>query len=200
MKFVRIVPFLLLTAFSASSLFAQGGGNTGGGTGVSVESDFMGVENVAALGGFIGGGSPNAFVGRDEIYRSGSSSRSTRTTNTSRLAATTTARTRTAVTSTAQRQAGGGFGTSPFGSNNQSIRSTTSLDSDMGSPSVQRLSPALETQLARLQGIQGSQVALTGSTAVLTGTVASNTERRVAQQLLLLQPGINRVDNRLEVR
>jgi osmotically-inducible protein OsmY len=39
-----------------------------------------------------------------------------------------------------------------------------------------------------------------GAVVVLTGTVASERERRVAKQLLLLEPGINRVDNRLEIR
>lgn len=203
MRFLGIVPFLLLVAFPAS-LFAQGGGNTNAGTsGVSVTSEFQGVENVAAAGGFIGGGSPSSFVGRDEIYRSGSSSRSTRSTNTTRLA-TTTARTRTTVASATQRQTTRMTGISQLGTNSQTIRSTTSLDSDVNSLSVQRSSPILETQLARLQGIQGSQITFTsspaGTTAVLTGTVTSNSDRRVAQQLLLLEPGINRVDNRLEVR
>ena len=90
------------------------------------------------------------------------------------------------------------------GSNSQTIRSVTSLDSDMASLSVQRSLPTLDAHLARLPGIQGSQVTImsspTGSTAVLTGTVASDRARKVAQQLLLLEPGINRVDNRLEVR
>jgi osmotically-inducible protein OsmY len=62
----------------------------------------------------------------------------------------------------------------------------------------------VESHLTRVNGIQNGQVSLTssssGTTAVLTGTVASEGERRVAQQLLLLEPGINRVENLLEIR
>jgi len=62
----------------------------------------------------------------------------------------------------------------------------------------------IESGLNRIQGIQDSQIVFkgspTGATAVLTGTVASDRERRVAKQLLLLAPGVSRVENLLEIR
>jgi len=87
--------------------------------------------------------------------------------------------------------------------NTQTIRSTTSLDADMVVPHVRQPLKA-EMQLARIRGIRDCQVSFAdspmGTTAVLTGTVASARERRVAEQFLLLEPGVNRVDNLLQVR
>jgi len=69
---------------------------------------------------------------------------------------------------------------------------------------LQRSIPAMETSLARIQGLRHGQVSLyttpTGTTAILTGSVASPQDRRTAQHLLLLEPGINRVENQLDVR
>ena len=111
---------------------------------------------------------------------------------------------RTPVAAT-QRQAGTALGASQLGSlGNQAIRSVTSLDFDSSGLSMQRPLPTIETSLTRVQGMQGVQVSLAdsaaGTTAVLTGSVSSERERRVAEQLLLLEPGVNRVENLLEVR
>ena len=198
MKLFRVVPFLMFAAFPAL-LFAQGGSNTGGAGGEA--STFQGVENVAAQGGFVGVSNLNAFVGITEIYaQSGGTGRSS--SGSSRL---TTTAARPRAVSTAQRQPARAPGASTLGgANSQTIRSSTSLDSDVASLAVRTPTATLESQLTRIQGIQDGHISFTslpaGATAVLTGTVASNNERRVAQQLLLLQPGINRVDNRLEIR
>ena len=195
MKLFRIVPFLIFVVFSVS-LSAQIDNE-----GVSIESAFQGTDNVAAQDGFVGSGRPDAFVGTTEIYRRSSSS--ARASSSSRLT-TPTARPRAAV-STAQRQIGRLPGASTLGNvNAQAIRSSTSLDSGIVFPTIQTPISTLETQLTRIQGIQDSQITFTssptGATAVLTGTVASDRERRVAQLYLLMEPGINRVENRLEVR
>jgi len=194
MKFYGVVPFLMLVIFSGS-LFAQ---NTGGISGIGSGNSTVQVENQSEQGGFVGSGRPTAFVGVDEIYNTSSSTRR----SSARTA--TTARPRTA-TSAAQRQPGAARMSSALGSNNtQTIRSTTSLDADMAVPHVWQSLTTAEVQLARIRGIRDGQVSIAkspmGTTAVLTGTVASERERRVAQQILLLEPGINRVENLLQVR
>ncbi|MCL2709611.1 MAG: hypothetical protein FWE95_01925 [Planctomycetaceae bacterium] len=202
MKIFGIVSFFVFLIVPVS-LFAQQGGGTS-----SFSNDFGdtfgGVQNVSeqSVGTFIGGGRPtNGFVGNVEIYNTSSS----RSANTARQ--NTTARPVTAarsVTATAARRV-----TTPttragqLGAN-QTIRSATSMDFDFVIP-PSRLQPAtVETLLNRVHGIQDSRVTFSGSpqgtTAVLTGTVASDRERRVAEQFLLMEPGINRVQNLLELR
>lgn len=205
MRVMSIVSFLVLFVVWVP-LFAQpGGGSNATSTQISTDfgSSYGGVENVSAAsaGTFIGGGRPTVgFVGREEIY----SSSSNRSTASSRSRVTTT--TARSVTSMAARRttANTGRTTLGTGANNQVIRSATSIDFDFVMPSSRMQPATVETHLNRVYGIQDSQVAFTsspqGTTAVLTGTVASDRERRVAQQLLLMEPGINRVENLLDLR
>ena len=206
MRVFGIVSFLAFFVATVP-LFAQQGGTNGSSTGTSSIStefggSYEGVQNVSeqAAGTFVGGGRPTGFVGTMEIYnssssRSSSSTRQATTTRTATRSATTTAARRATTTTgrTAQAQS----------ANNQTIRSITTLDFDavMASPHIQ---PSLAISLDRVPGIQDGQVSFrsapSGTTAVLTGTVASDRGRRVAQQLLLLEPGISRVDNLLELR
>jgi|GEM_PF-1570599 len=206
MKIFRIVSFLVFFVASMP-LFAQQSGTSSTATSsISTEfgGSYEGVQNVSAQaqGTFVGGGRPTTgFVGATEIYNTGSS----RSSNTARQ--TTAARTAVRpVTTTAQRRA-----TTPTsratqaGSlNNQIIRSVTSIDFDATMPSWQIQPTTVATYLNRVPGIQDSQVTFrntpAGTTAVLTGTVASERERKVSQQLLLMQPGITRVENLLELR
>ena len=206
MRILGTVSLLLL--FTPVVLFAQGSGTQGTGTqSTSSSVSDNQVENQSAQGGFIGSGRPTGFVGVDEIYSTTSNSRSSRSsTARSNSRVTTTTRARTA-TSTAQRRLGTMTGTSLMmggTSSTQSIRSITSLDAEMAVPTTRRPLPAVEPQLARIRGIQDYRLSFTsspaGTTAVLKGTVASESERRVAQQLLLLEPGIHRVENLLEIR
>ena len=67
---------------------------------------------------------------------------------------------------------------------------------------AERLESALRSRLeqARL-GLQGTiEVLVEGRTATLEGMVASPHDRALAEQLCLLEPGIDRVDNRLKVQ
>jgi len=195
---MRSVQFILLLVFAAlpAPLLAQVGGATGG---VSAPTIATTVESQVEAATFVGGGRPSAFVGTADIFtRTASSSRTTRT-------ATTTTRPRT-MTTAVQRQTSAASRMTAVSGNlaGQVIQSATSFDFDLTAPRMQRPLPAIETGLTRIQGIQDGQVALAaspaGTTAVLTGTVASDRARRVAQQLLLLEPGIDRVENLLEVR
>ena len=215
MRVLGIIAFLLVLIVPMPLFAQQTGGSTSdsGSTAASqtISTEFGdaygGVQNAAAQaqGTFVGAGRPDAFVGMADIYsiygnttnRSASSSAARRTT-----AARTTVR---PTTTTARRATTTAARTSQTGaSNSQTIRSVTSMDFDAAMP-AQRIQPATaETLLNRVHGIQDSHVSFRsspmGTTAVLTGTVASGRERRVAQQLLLFEPGINRVENRLEIR
>ena len=200
MKFLGFVPFLVLVIVSGS-LFAQSTGGTAS-TGTGSDELALQVENQSEQGGFIGSGRPTGFVGIDEIYNTTSSARRSSSSSSARV--TTAARPRTA-TSMAQRQQGAARTYSAFGNiDTQMIRSTTLLDADMAVSRGRQPLTIGEMQLTRIRGIQDCQVSFAtspkGTTAVLTGTVASESERRVAQQLLLLEPGINRVENLLQVR
>ena len=194
MRSFKFISFLVFAALPAP-LLAQGGGAAGG---VSAPTIATTVESQVEAATFVGGGRPSAFVGTADIFtRTASSSRTTRT-------AATTTRPRTMTT--VQRQTGAVSRMTAASGNlaGQTIQSATSFDFDLAVPRMQRPLPAIETDLTRMQGVQDSQVSLTvspaGTTAVLTGTVASDRARRVAQQFLLLEPGIDRVENRLEVR
>ena len=208
MKIFGIVSFLVFFVASVP-LFAQQSGTSSTATS-SINTEFGGsyggVENVSAqaVGTFVGGGRPTTgFVGMTEIYGTGSN-RSSGSSRTSTAARTTTAR---PVTTTAQRRA-----TTPTsraaqtgGVNNQTIRSATSIDFDAMIPSPQIPPTTVATHLnSRIPGIQGSQITFRsspmGTTAVLTGTAASERDRKVAQQFLLMEPGISRVENLLELR
>jgi hypothetical protein len=221
MKIVGIVALFVCLVFPMQIFAQQGGGNSGGGSssgssGGSVSNDadslslgsvfeeYGGVQNVSELsvGTFIGGGvAAEGFVGNVEIYNTGSN----RSTNTSRLASTT--RTTTRPTTTAARRTTGTISrtTQAGGVNNQTIRSATSISSDWLPSGGEIPSVSVEeSTLNRLPGVFGSQVTYKtsplGATAVLTGTVSSDWDRRVAQQILLLEPGINQVENLLDIR
>ena len=203
MKIIRIVSFFTVLVVPVS-LFAQGGGTSSAST-TSISTDFgdsYTVENVseAAIGTFIGGGrSTVGFVGNVEIYNTGStrSSSSTSRTNTATMPRSISSavqrRPTTAVTRTTQA-----------GLNNQSIRSISSIDFDFTVPAQWRQPAMVETDLNRVNGVQDSRITFTstplGTTVVLTGTVSSDRQRKVAQQLILLEPGVSRVENLLEIR
>ena len=199
---MRIFGFALFLAVVVlpTSSFAQGisSGSSGSASGGEV-------TDLSEVGGFIGGGRPDAFVGTSEIYTTTSSTRSARSTSSragnSRV---TTPQRRTAASTAAMQRRTGTMGGIFSQGSNQTIRSLTSLDPEMMIFPTQRPQPEVDTHLSRIQGIEDSRVAFSqspqGTTAILKGTVASDRERRVAQQLLLLEPGINRVENLLEIR
>ena len=206
MRVSGIILFLVCLVAPVPLVAQQSGGGTrttgGASTGSTFGESYGGVENVSAqaAGTFIGGGRPTAFVGTTEIYATSSA----RATSTSRQAAPRTT-VRPASTAT-QRQAtmsSAGRNNQTGSTNNQTIRSASSLDFDFVMP-PQRVQLITAAHLNRVPGIQDSQITFisspNGTTAVLTGTVASDRERRVAQQLLMLEPGIHRVENRLDIR
>ena len=207
---MRVIGITLLLIFLVvpGSIFAQQGTNTNQTINTDFGSSYQGVENVseqaAQQGDFVGSGRPSGFVGIDEIYSGGGSANASRAASSRRQTTTT----RTAARSTAQRRtttATGGARSNLLGSSNQSVRAVASIDFDVPTSSwTPPVAGSVESSLKRIQGLQDSQITFqsspTGTTAILTGTVASRTERRVAEQRLLLEPGISRVENLLEIR
>ena len=212
MRFYTMVPFLVLAAIPMP-LFAQmasSAGSASSGQSASGQSNDLGIdvqnvsEQASSRGEFIGSGRPTYFVGIDEVF---SSTPARSTTNSAARRQTTPQRsTVRSSTAAAQRRTGMMSGISQSGNaNTQGIRSISTFDLNAMTTLSQRPNQkVVEANLARIQGIQEGQITFTHSptetTAVLTGTVASERERKVAQQILLLEPGINRVENLLEIR
>ena len=210
MRDLGVISFLVIV-FASAPLFAQGGRtNASSAGGLSDSSSTAGVTNIAAQassqGTFIGSGAPSAFVGIDTIYAGSSASRRTSTNSSNRRVTTAS---RPVARTTAQRRTtqSGAARSNLMGNNNQFIRAVTSIDFDVPtSPALDRvtMSETIVSSLKRIEGIQDSRVTFqnspTGTTAVLTGTVASKRESDVAKQYLLMEPGVSRVENLLEIR
>lgn len=54
-------------------------------------------------------------------------------------------------------------------------------------------------QLAGKPALRGIQVTMDGRTAILTGAVASERDRRMSQLLVQLEPGVRKVENRIVI-
>ncbi|MDR0521836.1 MAG: hypothetical protein LBH00_08315 [Planctomycetaceae bacterium] len=148
---------------------------------------------------FIGAAVPGGFVGTDDVNASSS------TTSSRRQSSTTTART-TSRTTTARRTtaAAGTAGRTASSTSGTSVRAATSTDFEFTPVYAAERLTVIQNRLTRIPGIAQGQIALqnspAGTTAVLTGIVKTEKERKLAKQMLLLEPGIDSVDNRLEVR
>lgn len=99
-----------------------------------------------------------------------------------------------------------GYGTqgnrSRYGQSSVSVQPTLSLGFDYAGPVVPNLATKLASRLktsAVATAALPVQVQVLDGTATLTGTVASDHERALAEQLLALEPGVRRVDNQLSV-
>jgi hypothetical protein len=106
---------------------------------------------------------------------------------------------------------GGGFGGlgNLFGNFNTGGQSTKpAIRTRMRSAiNVQATPPARVQQIATLRfrslatqpQLRGIQVAMQGKTAVISGVVSSDRDRRMSELLMRLEPGVQRVDNQVVV-
>lgn len=99
-----------------------------------------------------------------------------------------------------------GYGTQSnrarYGQTTVDLQPTLSLGFDYAGPVVPNLTTKLVSRLktsAVATAALPVQVQVLDGTATLTGTVASDHERALAEQLLALEPGVRRVDNQLSV-
>jgi hypothetical protein len=98
-----------------------------------------------------------------------------------------------------RRSSSGAYGAS---GGNQQMLLGLDLDFEVNAPPDATLSSAVTQRLAqsmRLPTGAPLAVSVQGGTAVLRGSVATSHDRALAEQLVLLEPGIVRVANELEV-
>jgi len=64
---------------------------------------------------------------------------------------------------------------------------------------VQRSANRVLRLAPQRSGVRGVNVAMQGRTAILTGTVSSEKDRRMSELMIRLEPGVSRIENRVEV-
>jgi len=97
---------------------------------------------------------------------------------------------------------GGYYGSGRYGRTTTTVRPTLELGFNHAAPAPEPLATGLAhrlNQASSLGFVQAAGVSLENGTAVLRGSVASDHQRALAEQLLLLEPGVRRVDNQLTV-
>ena len=199
----RLFFFLAILLCPVFVVAQQGGGSTGTGaasTPTTLESaanlpEWQGFET---LGNTVFVGVPNTpmFIGvEQDSLRTTNPRRSTTTTATARRS-TTTARMATSRTNTMGRS-------SLSMSNSRSVRATASSEVAFSPMEVSDRTAAIQTRITRLPNFRAvpDQVAvrMEGGVVTLTGAVATPHERKLAEQLVRLEPGVAAVDNQLAV-
>jgi hypothetical protein len=142
--------------------------------------------------GFIGSGKPDGFVGVDEIYEStssNSSSSSRQTVTSSRSTSRQSVRRTTSRTSTAGRTSST--------SSSRTVRAATTVDFEFTPVQPNQKTAEMMLHLSRLPNLGNVEIQLGntpgGNVATLTGTFASEKQKKLATQLLLLEPGVDKV-------
>lgn len=184
---------------SSSSGASSGGSNVGvvETTGVSAASDVDRFEGVGSMD-FVGIRDGVPFIGRERPFES-SSSRSSNVLSSTSRSSRTTSRTSASRTSIGSRTSST--------SNQSGVRAATTTDFSFSPMEVGHREAAFRTRMQRMPNLRvipdqvRIQVARSGADNVATvrGTVASERDRKLVRQLLLLEPGIDRVDNQLVV-
>jgi hypothetical protein len=64
---------------------------------------------------------------------------------------------------------------------------------------VQRSANQVLRRAPTQSGVRGVNVTMQGRTAILTGTVSSEKDRRMSELMIRLEPGVSRIENRVEV-
>jgi hypothetical protein len=196
------------TGSGSSSGSSSGTGTTTSGSGfsdigtagTSAASDVSRFEGVSEID-FVGIKDGAPFVGREKPFET---SRSTRTSNV-RSSSTGTRRTTSARTTSASRtSAGSRLSTS---SSQYSVRSAAAADFKYLPLSTEQRAADFSSQLKRIPNLPFDagkiqtdiKTTKAGSTAVVNGMVASEHDKKIVKQLLLLEPGIDSVDNKITV-
>jgi len=106
---------------------------------------------------------------------------------------------------------GGGFGRNQFGRGAQgqgqgqgkgTFRPAVRPDIAVSRDRIPNVSNQLQTRLASVplpDRLKGTRVAMENGQVVLRGTVASESDKRMMERLVLLEPGVNSVRNELDV-
>ncbi|GHT17930.1 hypothetical protein FACS1894189_4790 [Planctomycetales bacterium] len=223
MKFLTFVITVLLISLPMSASAQSLGGITGDGSGTSGNGSSTGTSGSGsgagtsssdssfstdfgttietptaqefdqpASRGFIGSGKPDGFVGVDEIYESTSSNSSSsnrQTVTSNRSTNRQTVRRTTNRTSTSSRTSGTSGG--------RTVRAATTADFDYISVQPSQRTVEMLSHLSRLPNLEDVEIQLGstpgGTVATLTGTFTSEKQKKLATQLLLLEPGVDKV-------
>lgn len=201
--------FALLFACTSLGQGTSGtGGTSGGGTPTSAAlgstvdmPEFQGFETQQQT--FVGIPDNASFVGVDDVSSGNNNVTSSRR-NTSTRRTTTTRRTTSSRMSASRTSMGRSTANSR---NSTSVRATTTADFGFSPLGVAGRENAFRTRLPRLNlSVVPEQLNVQvnskpeGTVATLNGTVATQRDRKLIQQLLLLEPGIDKVDNQLVIR
>lgn len=189
---------------SGSGSTIGSGGDIGSGSqfqSASTAPEFEGFQGVEANSSFVGVNDSVPFIGREEVF--GTSTSSTRTSNV-RSMSSSSRRTTTTRRSTSRSMTAGRSGSTTSG---REVRAATTTDFAFSPMEVGSREASFRTRMGRLPNFRviPDQVSIqlaqtpTGTVATLSGTVPSTRDRRLIQQLVLLEPGIDKVDNKLEV-
>jgi len=201
--------------------FGTGGGNTGGGTAFNTDGTNFGNGSTSGNSGNTGTGTGVAAGVNGRKYTNVGAKTQTPITGNRRYAnigAKTSGSGAGGIGATGAGGIGGlgggaGLGTSSFGLNQfgtttASSEATPSVRTRLSSgvvmvPSSQALSQGTVQQNASRSMAQtrfrGVGVTVTNSTTVIGGTVKNESDRRMAELLLRLEPGVSRVENRITV-
>jgi hypothetical protein len=149
---------------------------------------------------FIGRDSSVPFIGREKPF-------SDQQTNNGRKPASTLSSTRRATSSRTMTSNRSMLGRSGINSSSggRTVRATTQTEFSLSPMEVNHQATEFQTRISRLPSLHvipeqiGVNLESTpqGNVATLTGTVNSERERKVMKQLLLFEPGIDKVDNKL---
>jgi osmotically-inducible protein OsmY len=96
----------------------------------------------------------------------------------------------------------GGFNSTQNQNSQTKIRTTMRLGFRYARPNVQAVSQRVQGRWVRLpvsDSIKGVSMNFENGVATLTGKVATAEEKRMAEKLILLEPGVSSVQNQLEV-
>jgi hypothetical protein len=101
---------------------------------------------------------------------------------------------------------GRGFGNNNAASSNQKknkIRPTVKPDIEFEARTSESIAAGLKTRFTKIPlpaRVRGATASLEGNTVVLTGEVSSESDKRLVERLVKLEPGVNLVQNDLTIR
>ncbi|MDR2114962.1 MAG: BON domain-containing protein [Planctomycetaceae bacterium] len=151
---------------------------------------------------FVGRDSSVPFVGREEVTL-GTTTSSRKTSPTTTSARRTTSSRMTSNRSMTSRSASG----INSSNNGRTVRAVTQAEVTFSPTDIQHRTIKFQSRITRLPSLHSTPEQINvklentpqGNIATLTGTVASERERKVIKHLLLLEPGIDKVENKLSV-
>jgi hypothetical protein len=197
---------------NSSGGYSNSGSNTGSSSnsssansefGTTIEAPTLQDFQESTSQTFIGRDSSIPFIGREEQpFSDRQTSSTTRRTTTSTSSSTRRATSSRMTSNRSMSSSRSGLNSS---GNGRTVRAATQAEFALSPMEVSQRTTEFQTRITRLPNLHlvPEQIEVNlestpqGNIATLTGTVASERERKVLKQLLLLEPGIDKVENKL---